>query len=145
MNLLQTAKITTLAALLAVANISCAAEPVKPYSTATPTSTQPDTGKDQPVIGVKLPPQVSSFKIKEDGTFIPLNKDGREMKSCGSLEKNTCAIFNKKVTLGDVNFTMIGKIDYSVNPQCQAWIVVNRGVATIHYDHSNPECAKFNQ
>ncbi|MFO1368156.1 MAG: hypothetical protein U1F46_04100 [Marinagarivorans sp.] len=147
MKLLHLTKIATLASLLALSNIGCAADPVKPSTTA-PSTTIPapnqSDSKDSPVVGTKLPPQPASFKMGQDGEFVPLTKEGREFKSCGTLEKNTCAPFNKKVTLGNVNFTLIGQIDFSVNPQCQIWVIVVNGKAKVYYDPTDPNCPKFN-
>jgi hypothetical protein len=142
MKLLHLTKIATLASLLALSNISCAADPVKPSpSTTSPTYSDP---KDKPVTGTNLPPQPATFKVGQNGEFIPITKDGREFKTCGSIEKNTCAPFNNKVVLGNMKFTLIGQIDYSVNPQCQLWIMVVNGRSIIYFDPTDPNCPKFN-
>jgi hypothetical protein len=138
MKLLHATKIATLASLLALSNISCAADPIKEPNK--PPAEYP-RGED------KTPAPAASFNISKDGRFIPVNKDGKEFVQCSGDKnsKNTCAIYNNKVTVKELKNIVITKMVYSVNPTCVIYCMdFGDGFPSCYTDPTDPNCAKFN-
>lgn len=150
MKLLHLTKIATITSLLALSNISCAAEPVKPASptynstTTAPVNQEPTTDRSEN----QSPSLAAGFKATEDGRFIPLTKDGKEYVLCsgGKDSKNTCAINNQKVTIREIKNTVITKMVYSVNPTCVIYCMdFGDGFPSCFTDPQDKNCAKFNR
>lgn len=154
MKLTQLPRLAFMLGLIGIANISCAADPIKssatPSATTSPTAPTPATGSTPTDTYSKnpsepLPPQAVSFKLNREGNLVPINKEGREFASCGTMEQNTCAPFKDKVTLTNMQFTAIAKMDYKINPTCQLYLVIVNGHSIVYYDPLDPNCPKFNR
>lgn len=150
MKLIHLTKIATIASLLVLSNISCAADPVKPApagqtNPAYGSATTQDPKEDR--TETRMPIPAAGFKLSSDGRFIPVTKDGKEFVQCsgGKDFKNTCAIFNNKVTAREIKTTVITKIVYSVNPTCVTYCEdLGTGFPFCYRDPQDPNCAKFN-
>ena len=143
MKILHFAKITTLASLLAVANISCAADPVKSVATAptayNPSTTSPATStpastsepgntsaqsnttstSTEPNDATQASKPAASFKISDRGRLIPVSRDGTPYVTCGKGDKRQiCTIFEKKVNVEQLKTITITQITYSASPRC---------------------------
>lgn len=151
MKLIHLTKIATIASLLALSNISCAADPVKPapagqtnptYGSTTTHNPKEDRAESQ------MPAPAAAFKTTADGRFIPVTKDGKEFTLCsgGKDVKNTCAISSNKVTIREFKTTVINKLVYSVNPTCVVYCMdFGDGFPWCYTDPTDVNCAKFNR
>ena len=94
MKLLHFNKIATLASLLALSNISCAADPVKPATTAPATtypSTESTTHNTAPPNG-KHPGHTFIYIFHgQNGLLIPIDKYGKPFEECGQDGNNKAA------------------------------------------------------
>jgi hypothetical protein len=137
MSIKHLAKVAATVCALTLSNMGCAVETAKtkPAPTKPPEATETTT-----------PMPAHGFKTNQDGKLIPINKDGKEFVSCGTAEKNTCAIFNKDVTIKEFKNTVITKMVYKVNPTCIIYIIdFGDGSPPLYYtDPSDPNCPKFN-
>lgn len=78
--------------------------------------------------------RIATFKRDKKLGLVPVNKAGKEYKSCGTLNHNHCALFHNKIKLDKLEPIIF--VDYQINPHCQVIIVGNR----VYYDHDNPHC-----
>lgn len=164
MKLLHLTKIATLASLLALSNISCAADPVKPSTTVSPTTypstTEPTTaepGAAQPNIqggtaaattgGSRTFEPAAAFKTSRDGSFIPINKFGKEFVPCSTNGKGNCEINNKPVLINKLETTVITEIVHTGSPTCLLYCVQRPSgrPQVCYFDPSVPECAALNK
>lgn len=163
MKLLHLTKIATLALLLALSNISCAADPVKPSTTVSPTTypstTEPTTaepGAAQPNIqggaaaattgGSRTFEPAAAFKTSRDGSFIPVNKFGKEFEICSSNGKGSCEINNQPVIINQIKTTVISEIVHTGSPTCLLYCIQPPSQPQrCFYDPSVPDCAALNK
>lgn len=143
MKLLHLTKIATLASLLALSNISCAADPVKPsISAPRPDATNNSTATSYQPHGT-VP---SGFKLSRDGYFTPINKSGKEFAPCSQNGKGTCEINNKPVIINEMRTTVITEIVHTGSPTCLLICVQPRNrPERCSYDIDIPECAALNK
>lgn len=157
MKLLHLTKIATLASLLALSNISCAADPVKPPTTAPTTSeTAPTEQTASPNIqggtaaattgGGRTFEPAAAFKTDKNGSFIPVNKFGKEFVACSTNGKGSCEINNKPVLINKLETTVITEIVHTGSPTCLLYCIQrpNRPEKCF-YDPSVPDCAALNR
>lgn len=158
MKLLHLTKIATLASLLALSNISCAAEPIKPPATAPASSeTAPAEQTASPNIqggaaaattgGNRTFDPAAAFKTGRDGSFIPVNKFGKEFVPCSTNGKGTCEINNKPVLINKLETTVITEIVHTGSPTCLLYCVQRPSgrPQVCYFDPSVPECAALNK
>ncbi|HMW48163.1 MAG TPA: hypothetical protein PKD17_04620 [Cellvibrionaceae bacterium] len=122
MKLLHLTKIATLASLLALSNISCAADPVKPATTA-PSATYPSTeptttAPPRTTENTERPPTLS-YTTDKEGLLIPVDKNGKPFEQCSQEgSRNTCPLYNYKVNVREIKTTVITEVTYKINPDC---------------------------
>jgi hypothetical protein len=122
MKLLHLTKIATFASLLAITNISCAADPVRPSTTA-PSTTSPNNPQPSTV-----PPRTHekpdenpavSYSTDKDGLIIPVDKYGKPFEQCSREgSKNNCPLYDYKVNVKEIKTTVINEVSYKINPDC---------------------------
>ena len=122
MKLLHATKIATLASLLALSNISCAADPIKPATTV-PSTTYPTTDPttSTPTRSTENTRGTPSFTYStdKDGLIIPVDKSGKPFEECGKDGNNkSCPLYNYKTDVKEIKTTVINEVVYKVNPDC---------------------------
>ncbi len=122
MKLLHLKKIATIASLLAFSNISCAADPVKPATTAPSTtypSTEPTTtAPPRPTENSQGTPSFT-YSTDKNGQLIPVDKYGKPFEQCETEgSKNSCPLYNYKVNVREIKTTVITEVVYKINPDC---------------------------
>lgn len=122
MKLLHLTKIATITSLLALSNISCAAEPVKPattapsatYPTTQPTTTTPPRTVDHADLTTPV-----NYSNSKDGLLIPVDKYGKPFEQCGDEgSNNACPLYKYKTKVKEIKTTVINEIIYEINPHC---------------------------
>ncbi|HRH76151.1 MAG TPA: hypothetical protein PK129_02295 [Cellvibrionaceae bacterium] len=124
MKLLHLTKIATLTSLLALSNISCAADPIKPATTVLSATTYPST---QP--SPTTPPRTEenstqatptvSYSTDKEGLIIPVDKYGKPLEQCSQEgSKNSCPLYNYKTSVKEIKTTVINEVTYKINPDC---------------------------
>lgn len=159
MKLLHLTKIAALASLLALSNISCAADPVKPSTTApytTPTTTpaEPTTAPNiqggaatATTGGGRTFEPATAFKTDKNGSFIPVNKFGKEFVPCSTNGKGSCEINNKPVIINKLETTVVTEIVHTGSPTCLLYCIQrgNGRPQICYFDPGVPECAALNK
>lgn len=168
MKLIHLTKIATIASLLALSNISCAADPVKPapagqtnstpstgYTPTTPATSEPTTS--DPNIqggtpsgttgGSRTFEPAPSFKTTKDGSFVPVNKFGKPFEACSTNGRGSCEINNKPVIINQLKTTVITEIVHTGSPTCLLYCVQRPSgrPQVCYFDPSVPECAALNK
>ena len=134
MKILNVGRIAILASLALMSVQGCAQTSVKDKDDEIK---RPDRGND-------TRGEAAGFTFDKRGMPIPVNADGRAFSSCGTGDKNSCAIFNEKVTIKELETVTFTKVKYEVNPTCLVYAIVFQGKQYFWYDKNDPNCAKFN-
>lgn len=162
MKLLHLTKIATFATLLAITNISCASEPTRPSATipstsspTNPNSTEPTTSapniQGEPATaatgGHQTAIPATAFKTDKNGSFIPVNKYGKEFVPCSTNSRGTCEINNKPVIINKLETTVITEIVHTGSPMCLLYCIQRPSgfPQKCFYDPSVPDCAALNR
>lgn len=149
MKLLHLTKIATLASLLALSNISCAADPVKPSTIEQKnppeksTYDRPPTAPDNTQTAIPAP----TFKVGTDGSIVPVSRTGEPFVECSTNSKGTCEINNKPVIINKMETTIITKITHTGSPTCLLYCIQLPGgfPQKCFFDPSVPKCASLNK
>jgi hypothetical protein len=127
MKLLQLTKIATIASLLALSNISCAADPVKSDTKKNPTYDRGPTTSE----GTAIP--APSFKVGADGSIVPVSRTGKP--------------FVEPVIINKMETTTITQITHTGSPTCLLYCIQLPGgfPQKCFFDPSVPQCATLNK
>ncbi len=88
--------------------------------------------------------RATSFTVKEDGSIIPVAKNGTPYEVCGDDKINTCSLMKPGATVTGIEVTTITRIEHKINPTCLVYAVLHAGEYLYFYDPSDPHCAHLN-